>query len=386
MNNFSGQIIAKGAGVWQVRFYLGKDNSGKRLTKSYTVHGTVKDVERFKVRFWDDYEAGKINRKRYTFAELWAEYFSQKSMSPKTEKPQETAYRLYISPYFNRCEVEKITPADVAKWVFELKKRGLAPSTINSTIGLLKAFFTWAYDLEIIEKNPAAKVKKIPNLRQGNDPLNTQEMQELLRVCKSDPSLLVVAFGLVSGMRPEEYSCLTWEDINFKSGFVTVSKVACYQDGVRTIRKGAKNAYSLRSVCISKDILEILKGLRKNSSSCYVFESKDGNYISHSTLTIRFKKALRLAGIERKLRLYDLRHSCATFLACSGRPIKDVATFLGHSSPNTTLKFYTHAQRSQSIACAEAFFSLQAHTRSAFEGDQAGDIYTILKAPVPMVS
>ncbi len=53
MNAFSGQIIAKSAGVWQVRFYIGKDANGKRKTKSYTVYGTRRDAERFKVRFWE---------------------------------------------------------------------------------------------------------------------------------------------------------------------------------------------------------------------------------------------------------------------------------------------------------------------------------------------
>ncbi len=272
-------------------------------------------------------------------------------------------------------DTSKITPAEIMKWVLGLKGRGLANSTINNIIQLLKACFNWAYQLEIIGNNPAAKIKKLPSIRQGDAPLSPQEMASLLEVCKQREDLLVVAFGLVTGMRPEEYTCLRWEDIDFKTGFVNVNKVAYYENGKREVRAGAKNFYSLRSVCISKDVLQVLKAARRVSTSPFVFVSgRDFNYISHSTLTARFRKALKMAGINRHLRLYDLRHSCATFLAASGRPIKDVATFLGHSSPSTTLRFYTHAQRVQAIACAEAFSSLQAAESSVLGHDSPGEI------------
>lgn len=386
MNIFSGQIIAKKPGVWQVRFYLGKDANGKRITKSYTIHGTIKEAERFKVRFWDAFEAGKYNRKKYLFAELWQEYFAAKELAPKTKKVQINNYRRHIAPFFDKMDVEKITPADVAKWLLFLRRYGLAHSTINTMIGLLKAFFNWACELEVLDKNPAARLKKLPNMRKGNDPLSEQEITSLLDVCKRHEDLLPIAFALVTGMRPEEYCCVRWEDIDFQTGFVTVRRVAYTEAGERKTREGAKNLYSMRSVCISKQILQLLAA-RRNSQSPFVFVGrKDANYISPATLADRFKKALKLAGITRHLRLYDLRHSCATFLASNGRPIKDVAAFLGHSSPNTTLKFYTHAQRAQAIACAEAFSSLQAAENSVLGHNSPGEILTNRKLKKPEMS
>jgi integrase len=55
-----------------------------------------------------------------------------------------------------------------------------------------------------------------------------------------------------------------------------------------------------------------------------------------------FKKILEHAGLPKALRLYDLRHTCATLLLSAGVNPKIVSERLGHASVVLTLDTYSH--------------------------------------------
>ena len=62
-----------------------------------------------------------------------------------------------------------------------------------------------------------------------------------------------------------------------------------------------------------------------------------------SNLTrVHFKPAHLRAGLPAGIRLYDLRHTCATLLLQAGENPKVVSERLGHASVTLTLDVYTH--------------------------------------------
>ena len=66
-----------------------------------------------------------------------------------------------------------------------------------------------------------------------------------------------------------------------------------------------------------------------------------------------FKPALRRAGLPESIRLYDLRHSCATLLLVAGEHPKVVSERLGHSSIVLTMDIYSHVLPSMQQAASE---------------------------------
>ena len=54
------------------------------------------------------------------------------------------------------------------------------------------------------------------------------------------------------------------------------------------------------------------------------------------------KPILKAAKVPESVRLYDLRHTCATLLAADGENPKVIAERLGHASTDMTLNRYTH--------------------------------------------
>jgi integrase len=75
----------------------------------------------------------------------------------------------------------------------------------------------------------------------------------------------------------------------------------------------------------------------------FVFATELGTPLLTSNLTRRhFKPLLKKAGLSLGIRLYDLRHTCATLLLSKGVSPKVVAERLGHATIVLTLDTYSH--------------------------------------------
>lgn len=55
-----------------------------------------------------------------------------------------------------------------------------------------------------------------------------------------------------------------------------------------------------------------------------------------------FHKVLKVAAIEKKIRLYDLRHTAATLMGYAGFSLKEISEQLGHSTIRLTADTYSH--------------------------------------------
>jgi integrase len=85
-----------------------------------------------------------------------------------------------------------------------------------------------------------------------------------------------------------------------------------------------------------------------------VFTTTMGGALNISKLTLNhFKRASERAGLSRSVRLYDLRHSCATLPLQAGENPKVVSERLGHSTITLTLDVYSHVPPDMQKAAAE---------------------------------
>ena len=72
-----------------------------------------------------------------------------------------------------------------------------------------------------------------------------------------------------------------------------------------------------------------------------VFAGDLGSPLDQRNLAKRvFKPALQRAGLDPKIRIYDLRHTCATLLLTAGLPIHVISERLGHARTSITLDLY----------------------------------------------
>jgi integrase len=75
------------------------------------------------------------------------------------------------------------------------------------------------------------------------------------------------------------------------------------------------------------------------SGSAYVFKTSEGKPFSVSKINRGFARAKVLAGIERRCRLKDLRHTFGSNLASRGVSLQKIAKAMGHASTRTTERY-----------------------------------------------
>jgi integrase len=134
--------------------------------------------------------------------------------------------------------------------------------------------------------------------------------------------------------------------VDLDGQFITISKSLEEISGALRV-KTAKTAKSRRRIDLSADTVAALVEHRKamlaeGHIAGPVFCDTHGGYLRISNLRRdSFWPILANAKLPR-IRLYDLRHTCATLLLLADVPAKVVSERLGHSSITLTLDTYSH--------------------------------------------
>ena len=223
------------------------------------------------------------------------------------------------------------------------------PVTINIDLRTLRAAFTKAYELELIDTNPARHIKlfRIP---QGEPEFLTEgEFNSLLSPCKDVMFRELLITAVLTGMRRSELANLHWEDINFDRGIIRIRNRENF-----TV-KGQKPRTIPLHTALRKTFL------RRSELSGPVFLDSNRQPYRPSRITRLFKSLARGADLPENIHFHSLRHTTASWLVQKGVSIYTVNALLGHRSISTT-QIYAHLENDnmqKSIQVIEAPQSLQ---------------------------
>jgi integrase len=179
------------------------------------------------------------------------------------------------------------------------------------------------------------------------------EAADFLKAADVMPHGIIFEFALTTGMRPEEYLAVQWSDIDIVSGAVQIKRALVWHKKSWSFEE-PKTARSRRTVFLPAPLLQKLAAHKREQSAArlklgadwhahdLVFCSAEGTPHSIPNLTYRyFRPILEKAELPR-IRLYDLRHTCATLLLMAEENPKVVSERLGHSTIVLTLDTYSH--------------------------------------------
>jgi integrase len=274
----------------------------------------------------------------------------------------ETVLRLYVRPMFGKRKIASIRPLDVQELIDSLSERGLSSNTIRRTHVVFSRSLKQAVRWRLITFNPAHDIQLPKRFKPEMRTLTLQEAQKFLIAAAKDKYGLVFRVALWTWMRPEEYLGL-WKDVDFNEGTITILRAMLFnRKGGGWYFKEPKTAQSRRTIPIpahlvgqlkrhrTKQLKELLKAGDKYQNNDLVFATSSGTPILIRNLDRRrFKPLLEKAELP-DIRLYDLRHSCATLLFAAGENAKVVSERLGHSSTAFTQDTYVHVLPSMQSA------------------------------------
>lgn len=355
------QVDKNGRGVFQVRVYLGRDPAtGKRINAVRTVHGTVKDAQKVLRDLLAEKDSGRpVEMSKLSvsaYLDRWLKTSARKRLDPETYKGYEQVLDLYVRPKIGRLPLKRLTGLHVQELYNELGEGTLGPGTIRRVHTALGSALKQAVIWRIIDTHPFEGVDLPRYQRTEFQVFDREEAKRFLAACEGHKYGLLYEFALVTGMRPGEYLGLQWPELDLEAGIVAVKQSLTEISGENGAwrLKEPKTKSGCRSVTIPLELCAKLKVHRTRQKEQrlmvgpewkgegFVFTTDLGGHVPGRTLHHNFGVLRKRAGLEKAMRPYDLRHTCATLLLLAGENPKVVSERLGHASVAITLDTYSH--------------------------------------------
>ncbi|MCM3616669.1 tyrosine-type recombinase/integrase [Sutcliffiella horikoshii] len=218
-----------------------------------------------------------------------------------------------------------ITASDIRIFLGEYDHLKL--STIGKKLYNLRSFFSWLAAEEIIVRDPTIKLKAPKTEKRFSKALTIEELELLRECCTTVRQRAFIEVLYATGARLAELQSLNIDDINFQSM------------STRVFGKGRKE----REVYFSfKALYHLRKYLNSRNDNCealMVTIRKPHRRLSKRGIQDEIKKIAKKAGLAHKVSPHVLRHTFATLTLNQGAELVAVQELLGHSSPETTLRY-----------------------------------------------
>ncbi len=269
----------------------------------------------------------------------------------------------YIVPAIGDVKLKKLSPMKVQAMYRGMQDRGLSLRTVQYTHAVLHRALKQALRWGMVPRNVCEAVDRPQVRRDEMQPLDAQQTKELLGAARAGGDRLEALYVLAvhTGMRLGELLGLKWKDVDLDGESLRVN--CALSEGKFTVPKTKK---SRRRIDLSATGVAALKAHRKRQleervrlaglweDQGLVFPSAVGTPLSHHNVVRAFKKLLKRADLPETIRLYDLRHTCATLLLSRNVHAKYVQELLGHASIALTLDTYSHILPSMDGGTASA--------------------------------
>lgn len=258
--------------------------------------------------------------------------------------------------------VDDITTAEIRMWY----QRVLSVSTTyNAKVAKkhLSSIF------RLIEEDYEIRLARMPSRpgpshrRKTRKLLTEDQVRLVLEEARNDKKWGVYyAFLFLTGVRPSEMLGLLWEDIDLNTGRVMICRTQDTADG--SLKDCPKTEAGVRQIPLNSVLLDMLRDWQ---TRCPRFDDKLGRVFPAQPnqygkgrskeqlhkdgrlLLNNFRNRVWYPLFDRlelpRVSIYAARHMAISFLQAQGVEIGLVAKIAGHSSPQITLQYYTHAVR-----------------------------------------
>ena len=338
------------------------------------------------VAAYADWKSGNIGitSERVTLKDYlasWLENVARPNVKRTTYVNYQCAIEKRIVPYLGDHVIQDLRPRHVDEWLKTLAKNGMSRGTIQQTKTVLSTALKYAiYPAELIASNPSTGLsipRSAPKQVVKRTVITPEQFADLFQHSKYRPALKLLYH---TGMRISEAMGLIWEDIDLKTGKITVvrQRIKDYfetpktESSARTFYADAALLAYLRSLKAAQAKDEMRLGeayqityedkahdravvvLPKKLPPVPTLERRALLCVKNNGAPIlkdSFKKMLQKHGLNA----HSFRHTHATqLIEAEAKPV-DVAARLGHKDATITQNLYAHDTKEMQQETARIF-------------------------------
>ncbi|MBG7809547.1 site-specific integrase [Enterococcus faecium] len=292
------------------------------------------------------------------YLDFWMEEYVKLNLKYNTYENYRFTIKNHINGYLGKKKLTDLSPALLQNFINAEFKKGYSKKTMTITHSVLKNALNMAvYPWGLIKQNPMLYVKipkyeARPTTKKDLKIISLEDFDHMLEITpEGHPFYIPLNIGFYTGMRVGEVCGLTWDDVDFSNGTITVEKQMVKNDGA-WVYGTPKTSSTNRTIFIGQTLLAILKKHKKQQlenrmkygklyiDSNAVCTKEDGELVTPSVVkwnTRRISNALSLS-----FNFHSLRHTHATLLLENGAKMKEISERLGHSRISITMDTYSH--------------------------------------------
>jgi len=364
-------------GIYHVVVYwinpITKEQESKSKSTGLRLKGNKKKAEEIgeaflqevKEKFNNAYQKEEIEKNFEKKEKIKFLNFLEQSITNNKNSIEYTTYKSYrdqqkiIESFFSvkNLDLENVTVADILDFYNYLSNvRKNTNNTVVHYHALLRKTFTEAYIRKLIKENIMLEIPRPKKEKYISEVFNLKEINIFLNHIKGHRFELEMNLALFYGFRRSELLGLRFSVIDFDNNTILVNtKITSSEKEKLVPKQKMKNDSSYRIMplldSIKKLIIQRMERIKKDKhffKSIYtkkwegfICVGENGELIKPDRVTRTFRKLINECGLK-KIRLHDLRHSCATLLYEQDIQLKDIQMWLGHSDIQTTANIYSH--------------------------------------------
>ena len=338
------------------------------------------------VAAYADWKSGNIGitSERVTLKDYlasWLENVARPNVKRTTYVNYQSAINKRIAPFLGNHILQELRPRHIDGWLKNLAKEGLARGTIRQTKTVLSTALKYAiYPAELIVSNPSTGLsipRSAPKQVIERTVITPEQAAALFEHERYRPVLKLLYH---TGMRISEAMGLTWDDIDLRTGEITIvrQRIQDYFETPKT-ESSARTFYADTALLVylralkaaqAKDEMRLGEAyqityedtahdravvvLPKKLPPAPTLERRMLLCIKENGAPIlgdSFKKMLRTHGLNA----HSFRHTHATQLIEAGAKPVDVAARLGHKDATITQNLYAHDTKEMQQETARIF-------------------------------
>ncbi|WDF82047.1 tyrosine-type recombinase/integrase [Lacticaseibacillus pabuli] len=363
MASITKKVMKDGSTRWHVSVYAGIDpKTGRKRTRMRSAK-TKKEAAIIAARLEVAVSEGSLEAekpKNYTFAQLYEEWWASyvNTIRESTAFKTGRIFKNHLIPAFGRYRIDQISTRDiqraVAKWAADTEV------AYKQRFIYTKKLFQYAFKAGYIDKNPADNVT-LPRAPEkiGESPKywDKEQLARFFACINPDTDLesfIMFRILVYTGIRREELLALTFGDVGFQNGVLTIDKALVQGKDGKEIIQPPKSAAGYRKIPLDNETMAWLRRWREHfhrvstiisiknvSGSAWLFQKKDGQHRSLNTPGYRLRKIIKDNKLTPAISLHSLRKSFITNAIQIGVPVSTVQRLAGHQTPQITLALYT---------------------------------------------